>query len=64
MTWTILRLFVNTATAYDDKYPVLSRGNLKELIQMHLSEKQNKKILKCFVHFFNLNQILNILKEK
>ena len=52
MTWKILRLFVNTATAYDDKYPVLSRDNLKEPIQMHLSEKQNKKISQMFCAFF------------
>ena len=50
VTWKILRLFVNTATA-DDKYPVLSRDKLKEPIQMHLSEKQ-KKISQMFCAFF------------
>ena len=43
-------MFVNTATA-DDKYAVLSRDNLKEPIQMHLSEKQ-KKFSQIFFAFF------------
>ena len=36
----ILRLFVNTLTA-DDKYSLLSRGNLTQPIQILLSQKQN-----------------------
>ena len=46
MTWKILRLFVSTLTA-DNKYTVLSRDNLMEPIQMHLSQKQ-----KTFSEFF------------
>ena len=40
MTFKILTLFVNTLTA-DDKYSLLSRDNLSQPIQMHLSQKQN-----------------------
>ena len=35
----ILRLFVNTLIA-DDKYSFLNRENLRQPIQMHLSQKQ------------------------
>ena len=51
VTWKILRLFVNTATA-DDKYAVLRRDNLKEPIQMHLSEKQKKICSNVLCAFF------------
>ena len=36
---TILKLFVNTLTA-DDKYSLLNRDNLTQLIQILLSRKQ------------------------
>ena len=36
---TILKLFVNTLTA-DDKYSLIKRGNLTQLIQILLSRKQ------------------------
>ena len=39
MTCKALRLFFNILTA-DDKYPLLSRENLTQEIQMLLSEKQ------------------------
>ena len=39
MTWRILRVFVDTYTA-DDKYSLLSRGNLMQEIQMYLSQKR------------------------
>ena len=45
-TWKTLRLFVNTLTG-DDKYSVLSRDNLMQQNQMHLSQKQ-----KTFSKFF------------
>ena len=43
----ILRLFVNTL-ADDDKYSLLYRGNLMQLIQILLSKKQ-----KTFSEFFS-----------
>ena len=35
----MLRLFVHTFTAYD-KYSLLNRDNLKQLIEMQLSQKE------------------------
>ena len=46
VTWKILTLFVNTLTA-DEKYYLLSRHNLMQPIQMHLSQTQ-----KTFSEFF------------
>ena len=37
--WKIFGLCGNTLTA-DDKYPLLNRDNLMQLIQMQLSQKQ------------------------
>ena len=42
----ILRLFANTLTA-DVKHYLLTRDNLTETIQIHLSQKE-----KSFFHFF------------
>ena len=39
LTWKILELLVNTLAA-DEKYPVLSRDNLRISIHMQLSQKQ------------------------
>ena len=55
--------FVNPLNP-DHKYSLLSRGNLLQDFQMHLSEKR-----KIFCHFFffqfgNLESILNIFKRK
>ena len=47
MICKILRLFVNTFTAYD-KYSVLNREYLKPTIDMQLSQKQ-----KTFSEFFS-----------
>ena len=47
MIWKILRLFVNTFTAYD-KYSVLNREYLKHPIDMQLARKQ-----KTFFQFFS-----------
>ena len=44
----ILRLFGNTFTA-DDKYSLLSGDNLRQPIQMQLSQTQN-----VFSHFFSI----------
>ena len=51
----ILRLLVNTSTV-DDKHYVLNRNNLKERIEMQLSEKK-----KTFseISFVFLNSLLN-----
>ena len=53
--YKILRLFVNKLTA-DDKHYVLDRDNLREGIQMQVSQKQ-KIFYNFFFHFQNL--ILN-----
>ena len=44
--WKILRLFVKIFTA-NDKYSLLNRDNLMQLIQMQLSQKS-----KSFLNFF------------
>ena len=41
MIWEILRPLVNAFTA-DDKYFPLSRGNLRQHLQIHLSRKEKK----------------------
>ena len=57
-----MELLVNTLAA-DEKYPVLNRGNLTISIRMHLSNQQ-KPFLNFLLHFWNLAEILNILKKK
>ena len=57
-----LGVFLNTLTA-DNKYPVQDCENLRLSIQMQLCEKQ-KTFSQFLLHFWNLHQILNILKEK
>ena len=58
----VLGMFVNILTA-DDKCFLLNRDNLRHPIQMQLSDKQ-KKIINFFRIFWNLNEILNILKKR
>ena len=58
----ILGLFVNPFTA-DNKYSLLNRGNLLQHFQMQLSQKR-KILSKLFLHFLNLDSILNIFKKK
>ena len=58
----ILGLFVNTFTA-DEKYFLCNSENLPEPIQIQLSKKE-KTFPQFFVNFWNLHQILNILKQK
>ena len=58
----ILGVFLNTLTD-DDKYPVQHCENLRLPIQIQLS-KQPKTFSQFFFHFWNLHQILNILKKK
>ena len=55
-------MFVNTLSA-DGKYPVQYCKNLQLPIRMQVSEKQ-KFFLNFLFHFWNLHQILNILKKK
>ena len=62
LTCKILGLLVNTLAA-DEKYPVLNRDNLTIPIQMQLSQKQ-KISLNFWLHFWNLDSILNILEQK
>ena len=65
MIWKILGLFGNTFTA-NDKYFLLSRGNLLQDFQMQLSRKEKtfSEFLSVFLHFSNLESVLNILKKK
>ena len=57
-----LRLFLNTLTL-DDKHYLLNRDNLKQPIQIQLSQKQ-RIFLNFFWHFSNLYWILNICQKK
>ena len=58
----ILGVLVNTLTA-NGKYLVQDCENLRLPIQMQLSQKR-KSFLNFLFHFWNLNQIFNILKKK
>ena len=58
----MLGVLVNRLTA-DGKYPVQDIENLQLPIQMQLSENQ-KLCLKFLFQFWNLHQILNILKKR
>ena len=58
----ILGVLVNTLTA-NGKYLVQDCENLRLPFQMQLSQKR-KSFLNFLFHFWNLNQILNILKKK
>ena len=46
-TWNFFRPFLNTLTA-DDKYSLISKDKWMQIIQMHLSQKQN-----TFSEFFS-----------
>ena len=58
----ILGLLVNTLAA-GGKHPVLNRDNLTIEIQMQLSPKQ-KFFLNFWLHFRNIDSILNIFKKR
>ena len=64
MTRKIVRLFVNILSA-DDKYSVLNRDNLTQLIQMQLCQKQHleKKITLTADVFLILRTPKNIVKQ-
>ena len=62
LTCQILGLLVNTL-AVDEKCSVLNRDNFTIPIQMKLSQKQ-KNFVHFLLHFWNLDYILNILKQK
>ena len=55
-------MFRNTLTA-NDNYPVQDCGNFFSPIQMQLSLKKKSSLILLF-HFWNLHQILNILKQR
>ena len=57
----ILGLFVNILTA-DENYHIEDCENLQLSIQIHLSEKR-KIYFNFLLHFWNIHQISNILKE-
>ena len=58
----ILALFLNILTP-DEKYHIEDCENLQLSIQMHLSEKR-KICFKFLLHFWNIQKISNVLKEK
>ena len=58
----VLRLFLNILTA-DDKYSLLNRDNLTHPIQTELSQRK-KKFSQFFLHFSNVEKILNTFKKK
>ena len=47
----------------DDKHYMLNRDNLTQRIQMQVSQKQ-KNFSQYFLHFPNLDQILNICHKR
>ena len=57
MIHKILRLFVNTLTVNEEHY-LLSRDNLKQTIQIQISQKQKQKTFSEFFFAF-LKSILN-----
>ena len=61
----ILELFVNPLTAHD-KYSLLNRDNLFQHLLMQLSQKTKNFVsfFFFFLHFPNLDRILNIFKQK
>ena len=62
LTLQILELLVNTLAA-NEKYPFLNKDNLTLTIQIQLSEKY-KVFLNFLLHFWNLDWIFNIMKQK
>ena len=62
MIFKVLGLFVNTVTA-DDKYFLLTRNNLLEDLQMHISRKKNL-FLNFFLRFQNLDPTFTISEKK
>ena len=59
----ILGLFVNPLSA-DNKYSLLNRGNLMQHVKMQLCQKWKSFAEFFFLHFVNLDSILNIFKKK
>ena len=55
-------LFLNTLTA-GHKFSLLNTDKLTQPIQMQLSKKK-KLLLKFFLHFWNVDKILNTIKKK
>ena len=55
--------FVNILTA-DDKFSLLNRDNLTEPIQMQLSKIQKNFSHFVFLHFWNIDQNLNLFKKR
>ena len=62
LIFELLRVFIETLTA-DHRYSLCYIWNLQVLHQMQLSKKL-KKFSQFFAHFWNLHQVLNILKKK
>ena len=58
----ILGEFVSRSAAHD-KYSLLNKDNLMQPIQMQLPKKE-ETLVQFFLHFWNLDQILRILKSK
>ena len=63
LTWQMLGMFLNTLAA-DEKYPLLKRDNLTVPIKMQLSQKHITFSQFFLLRFRNLDEILNILRNK
>ena len=61
LIYKILGLFFNPLTV-NDKYSLLNRDNLKQHLQMQLSQKK-QGFLSFSLHFRNLDSILSIFKK-
>ena len=70
--WKILRLFVKTLTD-DDKYSLLYRDNLTQIIQIQLSQKQKtfselfspfSKSTLNFAHFLKKDDLIAVIIAK
>ena len=57
-----LRLFLNTLTSHHKNF-LLNRENLRQTLQMQLSQKQ-KTFSQFFLHFWKVDKILNSFKLK
>ena len=62
--YKILRLFVKTLTADDDKHYLFKRDNLMEPIQMQLSQKQNTFFFFFFCFFKTYIKFYTLVKKK
>ena len=63
MICTVLTIFLNILTG-DDKYFLVNRDNLRQPIQMQLSQKQKTSSEFVFVFFKFISNFEHFLKEE